>query len=140
MELKSNTAETAAEPSQVDVEEKITSLFEPDTLVTAQYFDNLRRQTILEPEKRLLLAILEDAIHCFQDNVLAENGKAKKLFNETEEWALTEGGDWIFSFRNVCEHLDFNPDYVRRGLLRWKEKKLASQHGRSVWEGARMAG
>ena len=32
--------------------------------------------------------------------------------------------DWIFSFASVCEVLRFNPEYVRQGLLRWKEKKL----------------
>jgi hypothetical protein len=140
MELKSYSSASAAEQGQVDVEEKITSLFEPDTLVSAQYFGNLRRKTILEPEKRLLMAILEDAVNCFQDNVLAESSKAKKLFDEAEEWVLAESGDGIFSFPIVCEHLGINPDYVRRGLLRWKEKKLASRPGRNAWEATRMAG
>ena len=140
MELKPYASKSVLERGHINAEEKIASLFEPDTLLSAQYFDNLRRKTILEPEKMLLLAVLEDAISCFQDNVLAETGKTKKLFDEAEEWVLDEGGDWIFSFRNVCAHLGFNPDYVRRGLLRWKEKKLASQPSRSVWEGTRMAG
>ena len=140
MESNAYRSESGAQQNQVDVEEKISSLFEPDTLVSAQYFGNLRRITTLEPEKRLLMAILEDAVNCFQDNVLAETSKAKKLFDEAEEWVLAEGGDWIFSFPNVCEHLGINPDYVRRGLLRWKEKKLAGQSGRNVWEGTRMAG
>jgi len=140
MELKPYTSKSVPERGHINAEEKIASLFEPDTLLSAQYFDNLRRKTILEPEKALLLAVLEDAINCFQDNVLAESGKAKKRFDEAEEWVLDEGGDWIFSFRNVCEHLGFSPDYVRRGLLRWKEKKLASQPSRSVWDGTRMAG
>lgn len=140
MELKPYTSKSVPERGHIDAAEKIASLFEPDTLLSAQYFDNLHRKTILEPENRLLLAVLEDATNCFKDNVLAESGKAKKLFDEAEEWVLDEGGDWIFSFRNVCEHLGFNPDYVRRGLLRWKEKKLASQPSRSVWEETRMAG
>ena len=140
MELKPYTSKSVPERGHINAEEKIASLFEPDTLLSAQYFDNLRRKTILEPEKALILAVLEDAINCFQDNVLAESGKAKKLFDEAEEWVFDEGGEWIFSFRNVCEHLGFNPEYVRRGLLRWKEKKLASQPSRSVWDGTRMAG
>jgi hypothetical protein len=129
-------------PAQGDfaVEEKLTSLFEPDTLASAQYFDNLRRKTILEPEKRLILAILEDAINSFQDNVSAVTSKGKKLFKETEEWVLEQDGDWIFSFRSVCEILGLNPEYVRRGLLRWKQKKLAGQLGPKPWEAARMVG
>ena len=103
-------------------EEKITSLFQPDTLLSAQYFDTLRRKTRLEPEKRLLLAVLEDAIISFQDNLFSQRSKNQRLFDEAEQWITTPGGEWMFSFDNVCESLGFNPEYVRRGLLRWQEK------------------
>jgi hypothetical protein len=71
------------------------------------------------------LAVLEDAINCFQVNVIAQNARRKKLFNETEDWIMEQDNDWIFSFVSICEVLGLNPEYVRRGLLRWKEKKLA---------------
>ena len=79
----------------------------------------------MEPEKVLMLAVLEDAINCFQVNVVAHSGKRKKLFDEAEEWILERDNDWIFSFASVCETLRINPEYVRGGLQRWKEKKLA---------------
>jgi len=107
-----------------NMHERLASLFEPDTHISTQYFGNLTRKTILEPERRLMLAILEDAINCYQDNLLAKHGSAGRLFMEAEEWIL-EGSDWIFSFKNICETLGFNPEYVRQGLLRWKEKKTA---------------
>ena len=124
--------------SELTTDEKVASLFQPDTLLSAQYFGNLRRRTLSQPEMRLMLAILEDAIHCFQDNLAAESGKGKNLFDEAEEWILDEGGDWIFSFGNVCEQLGFNPAYVRQGLLRWK-REHGRQHGKD-WEGKRLAG
>jgi len=72
-----------------NMDERVASLFEPDTLVAAQYFGNLRRKTLLDPEKRLMLAILEDAINCYQDHLLsqlAERGRfSRKLRN----------GSWI---------------------------------------------
>ena len=108
-----------AERNYVD-ENSLASLFEPDTLSSAQYFDNFQRKTPTQPENRLLLAVLEDAIHCFQDNVLAENAKSKKLFADAEQWVLKDGADWIFSFRNVCELLGIDPEYLRAGLMRWK--------------------
>ena len=108
-----------------NMDERIASLFEPDTLLSAQYFEQLRRKTLLEPERGLMLAILEDAINCYQDNLLARRSKARRLFTEAQEWVLEKGSDWIFSFENICESLGFNPAYVRQGLLRWKEKKTA---------------
>jgi hypothetical protein len=124
MELDVQSSLHTAAYSHFNVDEKIISLFEPDTLVSAQYFENLRSKTI-EPEKRLMLAILEDAVNCFQANVMAQSGSRKKLFRETEDWIVTQDDDWIFSFVSVCENLRLNPEYVRQGLLRWKEKKLA---------------
>jgi hypothetical protein len=119
------TVRSAAERGHADVAEKIASLFERDALVVPQYFENLRSKSLIEPEKRLMLAILEDAINCFQDNVLAESGKRKKLLDDAQDWFLEGRGEWIFSFRNVCELLGLNPEYLRGGLMRWKERRLA---------------
>ena len=109
------------------LDERIGSLFQPDSLLSAHYFETLRRKTILEPEKVLMLAILEDAIHCFQDNLLAQNVRSRRLFEEAEEWIVEADGDWVFSFENICEALGFNAAYVRKGLLRWTENNLVSQ-------------
>jgi hypothetical protein len=121
-------------------DENIVSLFEPDMLVSAQYFENLRSKTLLEPEKRLMLAVLEDAINCFQHNVLAQSGKRKRLFEEAEEWILAGDRDWFFSFENICEVCGINPEYVSHGLLRWKEKKLPRYPDSKYLERKTMAG
>jgi len=106
-------------------EEKMGSLFQPDTLLPAQYFDTFRRKAHLEPEKRFMLAILEDAIDCSQKHIFARDSKRKVILHEAEDWILEENSDWLFSFENIYEVLGFNPGYVRQGLLRWKEMKLA---------------
>jgi len=105
-------------------EEKLTSLFQPDILLPAEYSETVRRKVSSEAEKRLMLAVLEDAVQCFQDNVSARSGRGKRLFEEAEEWILETNSDWVFSFESICEVLGFNPQYVRQGLLRWKEKNL----------------
>ena len=111
----------------LSVEEKVASLFQPDTLLPAQYLETFRRKAHWEPEKRLMLAMLEDAIACFQKYLLARDGKGKGMFREAEEWILEEESDWLFSFENVCATLGFNPQYVRQGLMRWKATKLQAQ-------------
>jgi len=138
MEVESVGSEYIKDHSSLTMDEKIASLFQPDTLLPAQYYGNLRRRNLLQPEMQLTLAILEDAIKCFQENLMAESGKGKKLFNEAEEWILDEDGDWIFSFRNVCELLGFNPAYMRQGLLRWKQER--QRHTSKDWEEKKLAG
>jgi hypothetical protein len=120
-------------------DERIGALFQPDTLLPAQYFDTLRRKTQLEPEKHLLLAVLEDAFISFQGNLFSPHGKNQRLFDEAEQWITTPGGDWMFSFDNVCESLGFNPEYVRGGLMLWKEQHRQDQSPGDAWEGKRLA-
>lgn len=138
-EPNSDAAKSTGERSHKDVVEAMASLFEPDILAAAQYFDNFRRKTLIEPEKRLLVAILEDAINCFYDNISAESGKRKKLFDDAEEWVLAEHADWIFSFRNVCELLGLSAEYLRGGLMRWKEKRLAQHYDLNSWHRTEVA-
>jgi len=111
-------------PAAFDTDERISSLFQPDTVLAAQYLETARRKIILEPEKQLLLAVLEDGIKCFQENVAATTAKRKQLFAEAEEWILERDRDWLFSFENACDVLGLNPAYLRQGLLRWKSRKL----------------
>lgn len=87
-----------------------------------ELLDRLTKRDVREAEEALMLAILEDAIACFQKYALARGGKARALFQEAEDWILDESSDWLFSFENVCEVLGLNPKYVRQGLLQWKKK------------------
>ena len=111
---------STADEIHLGSEDKIASIFQPDTLVSEQYFDNLRRKTRLEPETRLMLAVLEDGIDCYQDNFIPRNAAQRRLFDEAKEWIFSRDGDWIFSFENLCEVLGLNAAYLRQGLLRWK--------------------
>jgi len=111
----------------LSMEERVSSLFQPDTLLPEQYLDTYRRKLHLEPEKKLMLAILEDGIACFQKYVFARDGKGKALFREAETWVEDIGGEAVFAFDSVCESLALDPDYVRRGMRTWKAQALAQQ-------------
>jgi hypothetical protein len=87
-----------------------------DTTLRDQYFATFRRSDHLEPEKALLMAILEDAIHCYRKYRAARDRAGRERFRETEQWIMEEGDDWLFSFRNVCELLGLDPQFIRRGV------------------------
>ena len=106
------------------LDEKLPGLFEPDTLLPIQYFEAMRRKHLLEGEKRLILSVLEDAVECFMKCIDSTTNKGQRLFRDAEEWINLEDKRWVFSFDNVCEMLDVNPDYMRAGLRKWKERKL----------------
>jgi hypothetical protein len=93
-----------------------------DPVVIEQFFKN----GIRGGEERLMLAVLEDAIKCFQKYALEHDHWDKRLFQEVEDWILKKNSDWLYSFENICETLQLNPDYIRRGLQVWKEAKRKS--------------
>src|SRR5437899_1563447 len=97
----------------VGLQDKLGSLFQQDTLSSAQYFETFRRKSLLEPEKRLMLAVLEEAIVSFQKYLLARDCRRRRMSSEAEVWILEEDNGWLFSFQNLCEVLGFNPQYIR---------------------------
>ena len=78
----------------------------------------------LEPVKRPLLAMLEENIDCFQRYLKARDEGGKVLFQDAAEWIFGEGGDWKFSFENVCAQLGINPVSLREKLIQWKTARL----------------
>jgi hypothetical protein len=106
------------------LDERLPGLFEPDTLLPIQYFEAMRKKHLLEGEKRLILSVLEDAIECFMKCIDASTSKGQRLFRDADEWIAHEDKRWVFSFDNVCDMLDINPEYMRRGLRDWKQRKL----------------
>jgi hypothetical protein len=121
----------------MNVEERVASLFQPDTLLPAQFLETYRRKSHLEPETSLMLAVLEDAVACFQKYVLARDERGLELFHEAEEWVMQEDTEWLFSFDNICDSLGINPEYLRAGLVRWKRAVLQKQPKAKVYELAR---
>lgn len=113
--------------------EKVASLFQPDILLPAQYLETFRGKAHLEPEEELMLGVLEDAVACFQKYLFARDRKGKGLFRDAEGWILDENSDWLFSFDNICEVFGLSPQYVREGLARWKEKKVAERRKAKIY-------
>ncbi len=116
------------------MEERVSSLFQPDTLLPEQYLDTFRRKVRLEPEKKLLLAILEDAIACYQKCIFASDAKGKALFREAETWVGEKGNEAVFAFDSVCEMLGFDPEYLRRGMATWKSNALAQHNQAKIFQ------
>jgi len=100
-----------------------------DSIELHQYLHTLHRTEFADPEKRLMLVILQDALRCLDQYSLTRNSKRKTLFHETEDWVFATADDWVFSFNHVCEALGFNPEYIRKGVRQWKTATLDMKRG-----------
>lgn len=99
-----------------------------DTLLPSQDAD--RKRARRSPEKRLMLAILQDAVDEYMKNALSQGRRRKRLFKETEEWIWSPDRSWLFSFENICEAFDLDPDNLRQGLERWKASRAQEVQGK----------
>jgi len=97
--------------------------FEPDVLLSDQFYTTLRRSYLGHPERRLMAAVLEDAVACLSVNPTACSRRQARDFMEAQAWINEiEESDWVFSFPSVCELLGIDPSYLRRGLNQWCER------------------
>jgi hypothetical protein len=110
--------------------DRLAGLFEPDVLLPAQFFAAFRREGGLERERLLMLAVLEDAIDCYQKYAHVRDPRGQQVFEEAREWVTSEDRTWLFSFENICDTLEISAEYVRRGLREWKEKNLEGRRPR----------
>ena len=107
-----------------DVNSIVERVFQPTTLRPSQYFNS--RPAELSPEKRLMFAVLIDAVRCLEMGLTGPASR-KRTLAEVEWWLFRARGDQLFSFDSVCAALEIDPDHLRRGLLRWRDQKLAGK-------------
>jgi len=88
-----------------------------------------------------MLALLDDAIHCFRTYVFARTTEHKRLYRDADRWLFgsadaTEARPAAsrrpplpagFSFSYVCEALGLDGEAVRAELRRWRNRERASQ-------------
>ena len=82
----------------------------PEALLPEQYFDRFAGSTHEMPEKRLMAAVLLDALVHLQRE--GSTGAA-----EVRAWIAGAGRGSLFSFETVCESLGLDPEYLARGLV-----------------------
>jgi hypothetical protein len=101
-----------------------------------EIIERLFKKDIREGEEKLMLAVLASAIQHFQKYVLSKNERGRILFQEAEEWFLERDSDQLFSFEHICETLRLHPDYIRQGLMSWKEARR-KEHSIQAGHGGR---
>jgi len=54
------------------------------------------------------------------------------MYEEAREWVTSTDRIWLFAFENICDTLEINAEYVRRGLREWREKNQNGQRPRML--------
>jgi hypothetical protein len=70
----------------------------------------------LPPERRLMIALVRDAIRSIERYRHARDVRGRRIFAEEVQWILSNDMSWFYAFARVCEVLDLNPESVRESL------------------------
>jgi len=81
-----------------------------------QFYTAAERSQKDVAERRLMAAILEDAVLVYQRHPRPALPRQQRLFCEAVEWLTNDDRTWAFSFMRICEALELDPSYLRRGL------------------------
>ena len=95
-------------------EETSRSIVEPEILLPVQLADPHTKQG----EKRLMLAVLTDAIDILLKGPGVNGPRRRDLYEETASWFAGEAPEWPYSFFNVCAVLDLDERAVRSAVGR----------------------
>jgi hypothetical protein len=90
-------------------------MLESDIILPSQFL----RRTIASPERRLLLAVLEEAVATLQRYAGATDRHSRATFADVEAWFASEETAPLYSFVGICDALGIDAAYVRSGLGRW---------------------
>ncbi len=88
----------------------------PHPILPEQFYE----QRPLQAEKRLLWAVLADAVDEMMKHCLRQNLHSLRIFAAEWSWFFDESDDKrVCSFEVICSHLGLEPKYIQRGLIQF---------------------
>lgn len=96
----------------------LARILEPDIFLPSQFYGSGALSRKLEGEKRLMIAVLKDAVECLDKYRDSRSSAGQIQYENAIEWVEDNSNDWLFSFNNICDLLGFDPEYIREVLLK----------------------
>ncbi len=72
---------------------------------------------MLQPEQRLALAVLEDAVRSWHRFAVVPGRRAERRRHELLAWFTSDETGAPFAFANVCDHLGIDLGFLRARLV-----------------------
>ena len=91
---------------------------EPAAVLPAQ-FQGRAGALEQQPERRLMIAVLEDAVRIYQRHAVARDKMGQRLFREAAHWFASNEVEWPFSFLGICSTLGLEPRGLRARMATW---------------------
>jgi hypothetical protein len=101
-------------------ESALARLMVPQALMPSQYYEGVRGDDpATEAIKRLMLAVLEDALRCLQTYAAARTPVRRRMFFEAQTWISDRTARGPFAFEAICDALGIESNRLRDGICEW---------------------
>lgn len=100
----------------------LAKILEPDTMLPFHFYGTRQLSGQLNGQKKLMLAVLQDAVECLEKYRSSKNAIQQELYQDALNWIRDPSSDWLFCFTTVCDFLGFDPGYLRQSLLEREEQ------------------
>ncbi|MBI3246750.1 MAG: hypothetical protein HYZ50_09605 [Deltaproteobacteria bacterium] len=118
-------AQYTARPARV--EKRPLSWTVTEILTPEQFFQRATDSArIWTGERRLLAAVLHNAVETIFRYRHDYSPHGRRLFKEAHDWFWSAQAWGLYSFESICSHLQLEASYIRRGLKRWYDPATVS--------------
>ena len=108
----------------------LARILEPDIFLPSQFYGSVGLTRQLEGEKRLMIAVLKDAVECLEKYRGAHDSAGQCQYMSAIEWVEDTDTEWLFSFTNICDLLGFDPQYLREVLPKRENRYIKPERER----------
>jgi hypothetical protein len=108
----------------------LARILEPDIFLPSQFYGSAGLSRQLEGEKRLMIAVLKDAVECLEKYRGSRNSVGQCQYLSAIEWVEDTDTDWLFSFTSICDLLGFDPEYLREVLLKRENRYIKPERAK----------
>jgi hypothetical protein len=115
------------------LEDTLPGSFEPDTILPTQFYELRKNRNLLQGERRLMFAVLEDAVYCYLKYMDAKSRNRRILYLEVREWMNSTRSNGLFSYDVLCTELGINGAGLRDAL----EKRRVRHQSGPLYVGSR---
>jgi hypothetical protein len=98
----------------------------PSSIMPELSFDALRERAGSLAERRLIIAVLEDAVMCYQKYMRSTARHDRRVFDQAEAWLMRHESNSSadrFSFEFICDALGLDTESLRQQLRRWRDQE-----------------
>jgi len=93
-------------------------LFGVEAIMPVQFWGAAQKTDRGEPERRLMLAVLQDALLTLVTHAKRRSGKSRMIVEDVRRWFASDSRAHPFAFGAICDVLGLDVSYLRSAVRR----------------------